>query len=185
MPSDQELVNLFIQKCLEVVPEGTDIRTSLLDYQRAIKFNGNNPELPFTLSQVEHDLTQQENNKKKVQRPATKHEDQIPDQENKQMQLAQNSEEQLDVSSAMVHTRYLNVEKPPRKKREIYGPSIEPNSTKENQPLVSNQPTMLQETIHNSRPTQLQQQQKQQQQTDSQAAAHHKKVPEQHKPTQL
>ena len=103
MPSDQELVNLFIQKCLEVVPEGTDIRSSLLDYQRAIKFNGNNPILPFTLSQVEHDLTQQENNKKKIIRaqPSTR-----PNHRPREQANATNIREQANAADTTKNTKF-------------------------------------------------------------------------------
>ena len=103
MPSDQELVNLFIQKCLEVVPEGTAIRSSLLDYQRAIKFNGNNPILPFTLSQVEHELTQQENNKKKIIRaqPGTRSNHRPREQAN-----ATNIREQANAADTTKNTKF-------------------------------------------------------------------------------
>ena len=59
--TEYELINLFIQKCLQSAQNGSDIHNSLFDYQKIIKRNGNNMNLPFTLSELEHDLCQQEN----------------------------------------------------------------------------------------------------------------------------
>ena len=86
LPTDQEQVHLFIQKCLEIVPEGTDLRNSLLDYQRLINHNGNNPTLPFKLREMQHALTQQENSKRRIQRPQPSSQTKHRDQENKPMQ---------------------------------------------------------------------------------------------------
>ena len=35
-PTDFYLINLFLQKCLHVVPTGSDLRTTLLEYHRRI-----------------------------------------------------------------------------------------------------------------------------------------------------
>ena len=41
IPTDYELINLFIQKCLNTIPQGSDLRNTILSYQWIIKF------LPF------------------------------------------------------------------------------------------------------------------------------------------
>ena len=58
------LINLFLVKTLHAVPASSDIRSTLLDYQRLIQRARNLNDIPFTLADIEYEVSTQENNTK-------------------------------------------------------------------------------------------------------------------------
>ena len=72
-PTDFYLINLFLRKCLHVVPTGSDLCTTLLEYHRCIRDITNKDDLPFTLADMEYDLGQIENNNRTTQPSSTHH----------------------------------------------------------------------------------------------------------------
>ena len=69
-PTDFYLSNLFLRKCLQVAPVGSDLRKSLLDYHQIIKRSKNSKDFPYTLADIEQDLGQQECNLKQPAKPS-------------------------------------------------------------------------------------------------------------------
>ena len=63
------LINLFLVKTLNTIQTGSDIRNTLLDYKRMLKRAKDPNCLPFTLAEVEYEVSQQENNAKMNTRP--------------------------------------------------------------------------------------------------------------------
>ena len=60
-PDPSHTINLFIQKCLRTVPEGSDLGQTLLFYQRIMCHHTPGTPMPFTMSKMEADLCQHEN----------------------------------------------------------------------------------------------------------------------------
>ena len=60
-PSEYDRINMFIQKCLDTITEGSDIRLTLLHYETIIANTPPNGKLPFTMCELERDLCQHEN----------------------------------------------------------------------------------------------------------------------------
>ena len=60
-PSEYDRINMFIQKCLNTITEGSDIRLTLLHYERIIVNTHPNGKLPFTMCELKRDLCQHEN----------------------------------------------------------------------------------------------------------------------------
>ena len=58
------LINLFLVKTLNTIQTGSDIRNTLLDYKRMLKRAKDTNCLPFTLAEMEYEVSQQENNAK-------------------------------------------------------------------------------------------------------------------------
>ena len=58
------LINLFLVKTLHAVPASSDIRSTLLDYQRLIQRARHLNDIPFTLADIEYEVSTQENNTK-------------------------------------------------------------------------------------------------------------------------
>ena len=61
-PPESELINLLIGKCLDAIPQGEDVRNTLLFYDRLMTHHipSRNKPVPFTLSALEADLCQHE-----------------------------------------------------------------------------------------------------------------------------
>ena len=55
------MMHLFVQKCLRTVSEGSDLRQTLLFYERILCHQLPGQPLPFTMSQMESDLCQHDN----------------------------------------------------------------------------------------------------------------------------
>ena len=72
-PTDFYLINLFLRKCLHVVPTGSNLQTTLLEYHRRIRDVDKEDDLPFTLADMEYDLGQIENNNRNTQPSPTHH----------------------------------------------------------------------------------------------------------------
>ena len=62
--SELYLINLFLVKTLNAIPYGSDIRTTLLDFERMIKRASDVHSIPFTLADMEYEVSQQENNRR-------------------------------------------------------------------------------------------------------------------------
>ena len=60
-PDESEMTHLFVQKCLRTVSEGSDLRQTLLFYERILCHQIPGQPLPFTMSQMESDLCQHDN----------------------------------------------------------------------------------------------------------------------------
>ena len=60
-PDESEMMHLFVQKCLRTVSEGSDLRQTLLFYERILCHQVPGQPLPFTMSQMESDLCQHDN----------------------------------------------------------------------------------------------------------------------------
>ena len=60
-PSEYSQINMFIQKCLNTISEGSDIRQTLLNYERIIANTPPNGKLQFTMYELKQDLCQPEN----------------------------------------------------------------------------------------------------------------------------
>ena len=65
-------MHLFVQKCLRTVSEGSDLRQTLLFYERILCHQVPGQPLPFTMSQMESDLCQHDNTwgKSKTSKPS-------------------------------------------------------------------------------------------------------------------
>lgn len=63
------LINLFLVKTLNTIPTGSDIRNTLLYYKRVIKTSRDPSQIPFTLADMEYEVSQQETNAKLTYKP--------------------------------------------------------------------------------------------------------------------
>ena len=60
-PYESEMMHLFVQKCRRNVSEGSDLRQTLLFYERILCHQVPGQPLLFTMSQMESDLCQHDN----------------------------------------------------------------------------------------------------------------------------
>ena len=61
IPSEYKLINLFLQKCLQIVPNGSDARQALILYERDMNKVSERDPLPHRFAEIEANLLQYDN----------------------------------------------------------------------------------------------------------------------------